>query len=279
MIRFTKAHAYGNDFLYVDRGDIKGVALPALAREICERHTGIGADGLIVYGRTAAGATMELFNADGGRAEVSGNGLRALAALLLLDDDREGAAVTITTQAGPKRVTRAGVTDNRPDVPDGDGRAGGHEEDHARRRRRAGRRRRPEFRQPAVHRPWTAAKRRTIQPARRRTSKSIRRFRTRRTWSSRPSKPRDDPHPHLERGVGPTTSLAPDRARRLSRRCSSAARRVTRSSSRPAARSASVARGRVYLIMGRVLGEGSGSRVTALTTAVSARSRSPSSSQ
>ena len=114
MLRFTKAHAYGNDFLYVDRGDIKDVALPALAREICDRHTGIGADGLIVYGRTAAGATMELFNADGGRAEVSGNGLRALAALLLLDDDRDGAAVTITTAAGPKRVTRAGVTESRP---------------------------------------------------------------------------------------------------------------------------------------------------------------------
>ncbi len=114
MIRFAKAHAYGNDFLYVDRGDIKGVALPALAREMCERHTGIGADGLIIYGRTAAGATMELFNADGGRAEVSGNGVRALAALLLIDDDREGAAVTIATAAGPKRVTRAGLADSRP---------------------------------------------------------------------------------------------------------------------------------------------------------------------
>jgi len=114
MIRFAKAHAYGNDFLYVDRGDIKGVDLPALTREMCERHTGIGADGLIVYGRTAAGGTMELFNADGGRAEVSGNGVRGLAALLLLDDDRDGAAVTITTAAGPKRVTRAGIADRRP---------------------------------------------------------------------------------------------------------------------------------------------------------------------
>jgi len=114
MLRFAKAHAYGNDFLYVDRGDINGVNLPDLARQMCERHTGIGADGLIVYGRTAGGATMELFNADGGRAEVSGNGVRALAALLLLDDDRDGAAVTIVTQAGPKRVTRAGATDRRP---------------------------------------------------------------------------------------------------------------------------------------------------------------------
>ena len=114
MIRFSKAHAYGNDFLYVDRGDIKGVDLPDLARQICERHTGIGADGLIVYGRTAAGATMELFNADGGRAEVSGNGVRALAALLLLDDDRDGATVTIATAAGPKRVVRVGGADRRP---------------------------------------------------------------------------------------------------------------------------------------------------------------------
>ena len=116
MLRFAKAHAYGNDFLYVDRGDDNlkgGVDLSALAREMCERHTGIGADGLIVYDRTAAGATMELFNADGGKAEVSGNGVRALAALLLLGDDRDGASITITTGAGPKRVTRAGVADAR----------------------------------------------------------------------------------------------------------------------------------------------------------------------
>ena len=57
---------------------------------------------------------MELFNADGGRAEVSGNGVRALAALLLLGDDRDGAAVIVATAAGPKRVTRAGVADSRP---------------------------------------------------------------------------------------------------------------------------------------------------------------------
>jgi diaminopimelate epimerase len=57
---------------------------------------------------------MELFNADGGRAEVSGNGVRALAALLLLDDDRDGASVTITTAAGAKRVTRTGATEQRP---------------------------------------------------------------------------------------------------------------------------------------------------------------------
>lgn len=106
MIKFTKAHAYGNDFLYVEQTEVVGVTLPALARDLCDRHTGVGADGLIVYGRTLTGATMRLFNADGGRAEVSGNGVRGLAALLLLEDERSDAIVTIETEAGMKEVAR-----------------------------------------------------------------------------------------------------------------------------------------------------------------------------
>jgi diaminopimelate epimerase len=106
MIRFAKAHAYGNDFLYVEQEDIAGVALATLAREICDRHTGVGADGLIVYGRTAQGATMRLFNADGGIAEVSGNGVRGLAALLLQGNDTTHSAVIIDTEAGAKDVVR-----------------------------------------------------------------------------------------------------------------------------------------------------------------------------
>ena len=82
MIRFAKAHAYGNDFLYVLQRDIGTVNRPALAREMCDRTTGIGADGLIFYVPSATGASMRLFNADGSRAEVSGNGVRALAALI-----------------------------------------------------------------------------------------------------------------------------------------------------------------------------------------------------
>ena len=49
MMRFAKAHAYGNDFLYVLRSDMEGVDGPELARQMCHRTTGIGADGLIVY--------------------------------------------------------------------------------------------------------------------------------------------------------------------------------------------------------------------------------------
>lgn len=108
MIPFTKAHAYGNDFLYVSRTDVDAVALPRLARAICDRHAGVGADGLIVYSRTAAGGSMQLFNADGGEAEVSGNGVRGLAALLLRDEARHDVAIDIETAGGLKRLTRIG---------------------------------------------------------------------------------------------------------------------------------------------------------------------------
>ena len=112
-MRFAKAHAYGNDFLYVEKDAVQGVALDALAREMCHRHTGIGADGLIVYEPTPGGASMRLFNADGSRAEVSGNGVRGLAALVLGRDDSPDAEITIETEAGPKRLTRTGRSNTR----------------------------------------------------------------------------------------------------------------------------------------------------------------------
>jgi diaminopimelate epimerase len=106
MMRFWKAHAYGNDFLYVLQRSVSDVRLDLLALEMCDRHTGIGADGLIVYERTLRGASMRLFNADGGRAEVSGNGVRALGALLLREEAQLAAALTIDTDGGIKHLTR-----------------------------------------------------------------------------------------------------------------------------------------------------------------------------
>src|SRR5262245_15784192 len=107
-MRFSKAHAYGNDFLYVHADAVQGRELDRVARQLCDRHTGVGADGLIVYEPVAEGATMRLFNADGSRSEVSGNGVRGLAALLLRDDTRATVTLTVQTEAGPKRLTRTG---------------------------------------------------------------------------------------------------------------------------------------------------------------------------
>jgi len=113
-MRFAKAHAYGNDFLYVRNRDLpEGIALDALARELCERHTGVGADGLILYESAAAEASMRLLNADGSWSEVSGNGVRGLAALLLRDDDRQDAAIAIHSEGGVKRLVRTGREGSR----------------------------------------------------------------------------------------------------------------------------------------------------------------------
>ena len=83
-IALAKLHATGNDFLVWPRLDAEADAAPvpaALARALCDRHSGVGADGLILLtpGTDGADATMTLHNADGGIAEMSGNGIRALA--------------------------------------------------------------------------------------------------------------------------------------------------------------------------------------------------------
>jgi diaminopimelate epimerase len=111
MIRVAKAHAYGNDFLYVRAEEVEGAGLDAvrLAMHVCQRHTGLGADGLIVYAEVPHGARMRLINADGSRAEVSGNGVRALGALLARergwhDPHVPGRELTILTDAGSKRL-------------------------------------------------------------------------------------------------------------------------------------------------------------------------------
>lgn len=73
--------------------------LPAIARAICDRHTGIGADGWIIVEGTA----IRLFNADGSEAEISGNGTRCTAAVLV-DAGRAGSELDITTDAGTKHL-------------------------------------------------------------------------------------------------------------------------------------------------------------------------------
>jgi diaminopimelate epimerase len=105
----VKAHAFGNDFLLVRARDVDAAQdRPALARALCERHRGIGADGLILYEQTPAGASMELLNADGSRSEVSGNGVRCLGAWLAAKrgDTTPGHSgpIDIETHAGTKRL-------------------------------------------------------------------------------------------------------------------------------------------------------------------------------
>jgi len=107
-MRIIKAHAYGNDFLFIDE-PAPGIDLPALAVRLCHRHLGIGADGLILQALRPCGATMRLLNADGSWSELSGNGLRCLAAIVAREQALSlGAVVTVDTGAGTKRLTLLG---------------------------------------------------------------------------------------------------------------------------------------------------------------------------
>jgi diaminopimelate epimerase len=104
-IPFTKAHGAHNDFLLTWR-DQAPTPTPAIARAICERHTGIGADGWMLVergdGETCDGA-IHLFNSDGSDAEISGNGTRCAAALLV-EQGYAGQEVRIRTGAGIKHL-------------------------------------------------------------------------------------------------------------------------------------------------------------------------------
>jgi len=83
-MRLSKLHGLGNDFLVLlddESSDDEGciAAGPGLTKSLCDRRTGVGADGLILSRRGDAGVTFELWNADGSVAEMSGNGVRCLA--------------------------------------------------------------------------------------------------------------------------------------------------------------------------------------------------------
>jgi len=105
-MRVIKAHAYGNDFLLAAMGDLaESTDRAGLARRLCARHTGIGADGLMLVAPTQTGAVTRLLNADGSRSEISGNGIRCVVAWLARRADlAAGSTVVIETEAGDRRV-------------------------------------------------------------------------------------------------------------------------------------------------------------------------------
>jgi diaminopimelate epimerase len=113
-VRFLKGHGTGNDFVLLPDLDGQVTLTPGLVAALCDRRRGIGADGLLV-GETepAYAARMVLYNADGSRAEMSGNGIRCFAQALAA---RRGdtTAQRILTDAG-ERVARLRPTDD-PDT-------------------------------------------------------------------------------------------------------------------------------------------------------------------
>jgi diaminopimelate epimerase len=104
-IPFTKAHGARNDFLLTWKSDVQdGLNLAAVARAICNRHTGVGADGWILLSPSdSADAAIQLYNSDGSTSELSGNGTRC-AALFLLESGKTTENARIATGAGLKEL-------------------------------------------------------------------------------------------------------------------------------------------------------------------------------
>ncbi len=79
-MKFTKMHGAGNDYVYVNCFDQRIADAPALARVVSDRHRGIGSDGLIlICPSQRAAVRMEMYNADGSRSQMCGNGIRCVA--------------------------------------------------------------------------------------------------------------------------------------------------------------------------------------------------------
>ncbi|MGQ9801916.1 MAG: diaminopimelate epimerase [Candidatus Saccharicenans sp.] len=105
-MRFAKLHALGNDFLVVeDHQKLDEAGLAEMSRRLCDRHTGVGADGLILYWPIEGQEDrfgFRIFNADGSEAEISGNGLRCAAAYLFYQKRIAGSKIHFETVAGER---------------------------------------------------------------------------------------------------------------------------------------------------------------------------------
>jgi diaminopimelate epimerase len=104
-MHFTKMQGCGNDFLVFDPGEVEGVDLVSLARDACDRHFGVGADGILVpVPSEAADLEMVYLNSDGSSSEMCGNGLRCLARYAKDRGMVEGETMTVATGAGVKKA-------------------------------------------------------------------------------------------------------------------------------------------------------------------------------
>jgi len=99
MLRFEKWEGLGNDFILVE-AEVAALQV----RSLCDRHTGVGADGVLVLGAVdGLSCRMIVLNADGSRPEMCGNGLRCVAGYLMDRAGAESGEVVVATDAGPRR--------------------------------------------------------------------------------------------------------------------------------------------------------------------------------
>lgn len=115
-IPFCKFHGFGNDYIVIERTSIKGeMTLPDVARGICDRHKGVGSDGIAVLERLSgdvADYSCEIVNPDGSFASFSGNGTRCAVAYLYYKNIWPGDTLRLKTRSGVKNYALIERRDN-----------------------------------------------------------------------------------------------------------------------------------------------------------------------
>lgn len=107
MVTFTKMHGLGNDYICINclENILAENKLPQIARYMCNRNFGVGADGLIlVQESTIADIKMRIFNKDGSEAEMCGNGIRCFAKYVYDNRIIDKQTISIETKAGVKLI-------------------------------------------------------------------------------------------------------------------------------------------------------------------------------
>ena len=107
MLKFTKMHGAGNDYVYIDARNQKR-NWPALSVAMSDRHLGVGSDGIIlILASDKADLRMQMFNADGSEAEMCGNGIRCFVRYALDNGilASSKSPVSVETLAGVLQVT------------------------------------------------------------------------------------------------------------------------------------------------------------------------------
>src|SRR5215469_5251393 len=106
-ISITKCQGTGNDFVLLDRRSGGDLPYSDIAQTLCDRHLGVGADGLLVLespSNTGADVAMRIFNADGSQAEMCGNGVRCVARYMHDRTPSSPRRLKVETGSGPVRT-------------------------------------------------------------------------------------------------------------------------------------------------------------------------------
>ena len=114
MIRFTKMHGAGNDYIYINAIDSCPANLPELSNEMSDRHKGVGSDGVVlIMPSDKADFRMRMFNADGSEGEMCGNASRCVAKYVYDKGLTSKRKITLETLAGIKMLEITKVVDEK----------------------------------------------------------------------------------------------------------------------------------------------------------------------